>query len=371
MGKRTRGATLPVVGVLFIAGGFYAATAAAAPAIHVLDTTGGQGGQATFSVTLSTDGAQVAGTQNDIAFDSSTPVRISTTGYCAITTTTQCSNDNDCPDLPAPFVGKEPCIPPNGPACSVNADLPKTCSNNPTQTCTQNSECAPGSCNPKSGFFSFLPNGCTPSVLGNCTGIRGLVFAVGNLGAIPDGSTLYTCTVQVASDAALGDHPLTISNERAADPAQAPFNEACVDGHCAVTTTQACTTLADCPSIVTGTDGKIAVGPPGESYTVCDVVPFTGDNAGEFGDTPPAVDIFDVRAIFSAAQLGIDLPADGTARFSAMDSIDLDSPPTCGGDGTLDIFDVRQCFAVAQGLADVNYVRTGTGASCTSAVAPQ
>jgi hypothetical protein len=369
MGKRTRGATLPVVGVLFIAGGFYAATAAAAPAIHVLDTTGGQGGQATFSVTLSTDGAQVAGTQNDIAFDSSTPVRISTTGYCAITTTTQCSNDNDCPDLPAPFVGKEPCIPPNGPACSVNADLPKTCSNNPTQTCTQNSECAPGSCNPKSGFFSFLPNGCTPSVLGNCTGIRGLVFAVGNLGAIPDGSTLYTCTVQVASDAALGDHPLTISNERAADPAQAPFNEACVDGHCAVTTTQACTTLADCPSIVTGTDGKIAVGPPvGGAFLVCDVAPSTGDNAGQFGND--TINNTDIVAIFKAS-LQISPPAAGTARFSAMDSAPTDAPPACGGNGTLANTDVVACFKESLLPTQPRFKRTLEGTTCTSEQVPQ
>jgi hypothetical protein len=266
----------------------FSRAAAAQPVIHVGGANGPQGGTATFSVTLSTGGAQVAGTENDISFDEKTPVRISTTGYCAIATTTQCSADTNCPILPAPFSNEacigspkhceittwrscitsadcpqvhEPCIPASGPACSVNTALPKACSNDATRTCTQDSECAPGSCIPKSGFFTFLPNGCTPSVLGNCTGIRALIFAVGNLGAIPDGSTLYNCTAKIASDAALGDHALTISNERAGDPSQAPFNEACVSGHCATTTSQTCQTPADCPSIVTGTDGVINVVP--------------------------------------------------------------------------------------------------------------
>jgi folylpolyglutamate synthase/dihydropteroate synthase len=54
--------------------------AAAQPVIHVGGANGPQGGTATFSVTLSTGGAQVAGTENDISFDEKTPVRISTTG---------------------------------------------------------------------------------------------------------------------------------------------------------------------------------------------------------------------------------------------------------------------------------------------------
>jgi hypothetical protein len=88
---------------------------------------------------------------------------------------------------------------------------------------------------------------------------------------------------------------------------------------------------------------------------------------GQFGDQ--AIDIFDVRAIFNAAQLSVNVPVDGTARFSAMDSSTVDNPPACGGDGSLDIFDVRQCFGVAQ-LGYANCIRTGT-ASCTSVVAPQ
>jgi hypothetical protein len=263
MGKRTRGATLPVLGVLFIAGGFYAATAAAQPVIQVGSGSGSPGGTATFSVTLAAGGAQVAATQNDITFDANTPVRVSTAGYCTITTTTQCSADANCPILPAPFTNEpcvdgqcsttttqacttsadcpqvhEPCIPANGPACSVNTAIGK------------------------GGFFTFLPNGCTPTTLGNCTGVRALIVAVNNLNAITDGSVLYTCTVQIASGAASQDYPLTISNESAGDTSQALINEACTGGHCSVTTGQACTTSADCPSAVTGTNGMITVGGP-------------------------------------------------------------------------------------------------------------
>jgi hypothetical protein len=331
MGKRTQRSELPMLGVFLIAGGFFAAAAVAQqPMIQVGDGSGSTGGTATFSVTLNLNGsaAQVAATQNDISFDINTPVRVSTNGYCTIHTTTQCSNDSQCPDLPDPFTGKEPCIPANGPNCSVNPDLGK------------------------GGFFSFLPSGCIPTTAGNCTGIRALIVAVDNLTAIPDGSTLYTCTVQIAQGATAPDYALTNSNVSAGDP-----NQQLVCGPIPPAT-------AECEK----TDGKITVLPGGQPYVVCDVDPQSGDNAGQFGDG--SIDIFDYRAQFGAGQLGVDTPADGTARFSAMDSVDLDSPPTCGGDGSIDIFDYRQCFAVGQ-LGATNYVRTGTGSSCTSVEQPQ
>jgi hypothetical protein len=204
-------------------------------------------------------------------------------------------------------------------------------------------DCTVNSAIGKQAFFSFQPNTPGSPCSGtSCTGIRALVFAVNQQDstAIPDGSTLYTCNVSIKVGTADGNYPLTISNVSMADTNHSPVAGA------------------------TGSDGKITVGavPP---YAVCDVVPFTGDSAGQFGDA--SIDIFDVRALFAAAQLGVDLPADGSARFSAMDAVTVDSPPTCGGDATLDIFDVRQCFAVGQ-LGVTNYVRTGTGATCTSVV---
>jgi hypothetical protein len=190
------------------------------------------------------------------------------------------------------------------------------------------------------------PTGCTPGV--DCQQSRCLIFAFG--ATIPSGSQLYFCNVHIAPAAVSGEYALRCLGVGVFDSAGHSLNPLCTDGRIEVA------------SVPTPTPT------PPQGEIVCDVVPFAGDNAGQFGDG--VVDIFDVRAIFSAAQLGIDLPADGTARFSAMDSVTVDTPPVCGGDGTLDIFDVRQCFDVAQ-LGVTNYVRTGTGSSCTSVEQPQ
>jgi hypothetical protein len=437
MSKRTRRSELPMLGMLFIAGGFFAGAAVAQPVIHVGEGSGGPSGTATFSVTLSTGGAHVAATENDIAFDSITPVAVRTSagGNCTVTTTQACSTNADCPILAPPFnheacVGSplkcvtsggscttsadcpmvhEPCVNQSGPACNVNPALAKACSNDASKTCTQDSDCAPGTCVGKSGFFTFLPHvcsneatktctadsdctspgkctgACTPGT--NCTGIRAIILAVDNLNAIPDGSTLYSCNVAIASGATVpSDHTLTISKESAGEQVcsndatktctkdtdctspgtciQALINEACVSGHCAVTTGQTCTTSANCPSLVTGTNGTIHVVQGGGSYTVCDVDVGSGDNAGQFGNG--TVDFFDVLAIFNVESFGGG-PAAGTARFSAMDADPADHPPTCGGNGTIDFFDVLACFNL-ESFGGTTYVRTGTGTSCTSAV---
>jgi hypothetical protein len=348
MGKRTRRSALPIVGVLFVASGFFAATAAAQPVIHVGNGSGPAPGTATFSVTLETKGAQVAGTQNDITFDAQAVIPVGTTGYCSISGG-QCSDDLGCPISPPPFTHEpcvippggstlqcatsggscavdtdcpevhEPCIPAGGPDCKVNPDLVKvcsgdssiactqnsecvgtcatTCSNDATKSCTQNSDCNFGTCIGKGGFFSFRPNvcsndatkpcatndecspgtctgACTPGLGGNCTGIRAMILAVNNLVAIPD-TTLYSCNVSIASGAT-DSHTLTVSNTRAGDTSNAPINEACVSGHCATHTDITCTSIADCPSIVTGTNGTITVLPSGDSDG--DGVPDATDN---------------------------------------------------------------------------------------------
>jgi len=377
MGKRTRGSGLPTLGVLFIAGGFFAGAAVAQPAINVSTTgSGSPGGTATFSVTLAANGDQVAATQNDITFDPNIPVAVASGSNCAITTSQTCTTDANCPVLPTPFnicVGGSDA----GNTCTADTDCSGgACSHEPCLTLTGTPECT-AQVSGKQGFFSFLTHVCvggsnagdacaadTDCPSGTCTGactpgpdcgIRAIIIAVDNLTAIPDGSTLYTCTVDISSSASAGTtYNLTISNESAGD-----INQNLITG-------------------VTGTPGKIAVTTV-QGYPECDVNRATsgetGDNVGDFGDG--SINIFDYKAIFNAAQLGIDAPAAGTARFSAMDSSPVDSPPGCGGDGTLNIFDVRQCFEVGQ-LGFTNYVRTGEcpGAgpcpgSCSSAVAPQ
>ena len=322
MGKstgRVRGlASLVVAGLLCSA----ATVVYADATIKVGNGNGTQGGTTTFSVTLSTGGAMVAGTSNDITFDATnTPLSVTTSGpgTCSVTTTKSCLKNSECPT-------GETCTLTQGPAC--------------TTTLTN-----------KNALFSFLKAAgcdnvatqcaCTPGT--DCTAMRALIAGLDqpDNSAIPDGSTLYTCTVLIPQATVDGNYALTDSNDQAAD-----VNAAAVT--------------------VSGTSGQITVGPPG-NITVCDVSPDTGDNAGQFGDG--TIDIFDVRAIFAAGSLAVDVPADGSARFSAMDSSTLDSPPTCGGDQTLDIFDVRQCFAVGS-LGATNWIRSGTGASCTSTQAP-
>jgi hypothetical protein len=104
------------------------------------------------------------------------------------------------------------------------------------------------------------------------------------------------------------------------------------------------------------------------SFVVCDVVPSSGDDAGQFGDGKLKNN--DVVAIFNASlQTGV-VPAGGTARFSAMDSATVDTPPTCGGDTKLKNNDVVACFNRSLGNGD-NEERTISGSTCTSISVPQ
>ncbi|MFI5365845.1 MAG: hypothetical protein ACHQ4J_09485 [Candidatus Binatia bacterium] len=378
MGKRTR--RFAVLGALAMASGFFFGTAAArAQSIGLSSANGAAGSSVTINATLTAGTTAVAATTNDISFDSSTPIATSTQGHCTITTTTACTTSTDCPILPTGLASScaanptvactqnsdcptgdtcprnQPCVNDNAPACQVNSAigksgffgfLPNYCSNSATTACATDADCSGGTCTVA----------CTPGT--NCTGMRALIFGLAStaseLSAIPGGSTLYSCTVNIATGAT-GSHTLTVSNETAADT----LTGALISG-------------------VTGTNGTVTVGNLG--YTVCDVnrnpSSETGDDVGDFGDG--SINIFDVKAIFNAAQVGIDAPAAGTARFSAMDSSLADSPPACGGDGTLNIFDYKECFNVGQLGAPSfpSYVRTGEcpngGAcgSCSSAVAP-
>jgi len=158
MGNRT--GRIAVLGAWLTAGALCFAAAAQAQTLIVSNASGEPGLSATFTVTLSSGGTSVAGTQNDIAFD---PANI-------------------------PVAAKA-----NGkPNCTVNADIDKGATS-----------------------FAFRPNGCSGTA---CTSIRALVLSTDNVDAIPDGSVLYTCTVNIASTAS-GTFPLTISGVILSDPA--------------------------------------------------------------------------------------------------------------------------------------------------------
>jgi len=128
--------------------------ASAEPMVNVGSNAGAPGEQVTFTVFLSTAGAQVAGVQADIAFDAlNTPVAATGSGR---------------------------------PLCTVNPDI-----------------------NKQASAFAFQPPGCSGA---GCTAFRALVLSFTNVDPIPDGSALYTCTVDISPGAAPGTYPLMISN---------------------------------------------------------------------------------------------------------------------------------------------------------------
>src|SRR5512143_840556 len=159
-----------------IAAGATLALAASAQAVIITidDASGNAGDTVPVTVTLNTEGASVAGTQNDITFGAGSGVAVAAKGN-----------------------GK--------PNCAVNDAIDKGGTS-----------------------FAFQPSGCTAGT--DCTGVRALVLALDNVAPIPTGSVLYTCQVAIASDAADGDHPLTCSNSGASDPDGNAVTATCTNG---------------------------------------------------------------------------------------------------------------------------------------------
>jgi len=117
------------------------------------------GSQVAISVTLGSGTAQVAGTQSTLTFD----------------------NTNATLNLKS-----------NGKAdCTVNADIDKAATT-----------------------FGLQPAGCSGST---CTGVKALVLSFDNSTAIPDGSVLFTCKVNIAATAS-GTSTVAISGVGASDP---------------------------------------------------------------------------------------------------------------------------------------------------------
>lgn len=71
----------------------------------------------------------------------------------------------------------------------------------------------------KSAVFSFVPDGCTPSV--NCLAVRAVVIGLGSTATIPDGTLLYECTVNGGTSS--GTFALTCPEGRGVEP---PFQPA-------------------------------------------------------------------------------------------------------------------------------------------------
>jgi hypothetical protein len=79
------------------------------------------------------------------------------------------------------------------------------------------------------GEFSFLPEDCTIGL--DCDGILATVSADQ---AIPGGTVLYTCDVEIASDAPIDVYPLTCANARAEDSLGGSLLTTCVNGEVVV-----------------------------------------------------------------------------------------------------------------------------------------
>jgi hypothetical protein len=81
---------------------------------------------------------------------------------------------------------------------------------------------------PKEAVFSFLPDGCDPE--SDCDTVRGIVIALDNLGEIPDGTPLYTCTIATGDNE--GDYDLGCPEAQASTPPDGEGNVMQVDTTC-------------------------------------------------------------------------------------------------------------------------------------------
>ena len=135
----------------------------ATAAIDIGDVRAVSGQRASVTVSLrglSTAAPEVAGTQNEIFFDPTTPIAATEDGK---------------------------------PDCSVDPDIDK-----------------------EGTSFLFLPPECTVGV--DCAAVRAFVLAFDNNTPIADGAVLYRCAVDVATDATVGTYPLRNENAVAGDP---------------------------------------------------------------------------------------------------------------------------------------------------------
>ena len=169
--------------------------AAHAASIAASTVTGAPGQQVTFTVTLTTAGQAVGGTQNDISFDGiNTPIAAGL--RCSTTHAQHCNGDSDCPF-------GESCVP--APDCDVNPSI---------------------SVDKNGTGFGLQPPGCTGSA---CTDLRALILSTHNTNPIPDG-VLYTCTVNISPTAAAGSYAISISGVVLVDPSGSELPATASDG---------------------------------------------------------------------------------------------------------------------------------------------
>jgi hypothetical protein len=143
---------IAVLGSL-LAAGILGTSAAQAAKVNIGSASGDPGATVTFDATLASEGTDTAGLQVDIAFDPSAPIAARANGR---------------------------------PNCTVNPEINKPASS-----------------------FAFRPPGCSGAA---CTAVRAIILSTEDVDVIPDGSTLFSCTVAIDSAATGGAKALTGSN---------------------------------------------------------------------------------------------------------------------------------------------------------------
>ncbi len=91
----------------------------------------------------------------------------------------------------------------------------------------------------ESTSFVFSPDNCRRANQSSderpvCDEVRALVLSLGQQSAIPDGAVLYSCDVQVASDAPLMTFPLPCSDAASGTPGGQPVETDCAAGEIVV-----------------------------------------------------------------------------------------------------------------------------------------
>ena len=101
-------------------------------------------------------------------------------------------------------------------------------------------------------LFGFQPVACGTSI--PCTAVRAVILSLDNIDPIASGSTLYTCRVAIAGNAAPGAYPLAVSGVVLVDPeaGELPGSQG-VDG-AIVVAEQPVTCGGDCNG-----DGSVAI----------------------------------------------------------------------------------------------------------------
>jgi len=149
-----------------------APAAGGGPNLALSSARGESGSTVTVTATLTTGGASIAGTQNDIVYD---PKQIAVAQTSA---------------------GK--------PDCRANPQLGK-----------------------EGTAFNFLPPGCHGAA---CTSVRALVLSLSNVDPIANGSTLYTCRVQILAGAHPGIARLGLSRVGFSNPTGQSISGGGTDG---------------------------------------------------------------------------------------------------------------------------------------------